>query len=308
MKAYIGLTDHHWYQYLSAAADVDEVNFWKPGGHHVFRALKPGELFLFKLHSPYNVIVGGGIFAYANRVPITLAWDAFGTKNGACSLTEMRERIEIYRSRTAPTSRDYQIGCILLEKPFFLPEKSWLTVPRDWSRSIQQGKLYDLSAGEGKKLWDELNRAFQVPDYLEQAVGTSSSKRYGSPIEVLPRLGQGSFRVIVTDTYRRRCAVTGERTLPALEAAHIKPYSEDGPHSIDNGILLRSDIHKLFDRGYVTVTPDYHFDVSRRIREEYENGREYYALRGRELNLPADPAAWPGLHFLKWHSRDIFLG
>ncbi|OCN02834.1 hypothetical protein A7X67_02970 [Clostridium sp. W14A] len=42
------------------------------------------------------------------------------------------------------------------------------------------------------------------------------------------RLGQGTFRVIVTEAYQRRCAFTGERTLPVLEAAHIKPYSENG--------------------------------------------------------------------------------
>ena len=82
------------------------------------------------------------------------------------------------------------------------------------------------------------------------------------------RLGQGAFRIVVTDTYDRRCALTGERTLPVLEAAHIKPYSSGGAHDITNGLLLRSDLHTLFDRGYLTVTPEYRLEVSRRIREE----------------------------------------
>jgi len=52
-----------------------------------------------------------------------------------------------------------------------------------------------------------------------------------------------------------------------------------------NGLLLRSDLHKLFDRGYVTVSPDLRFVVSRRIREEFENGRDYYARNGSGLAL-----------------------
>lgn len=67
-----------------------------------------------------------------------------------------------------------------------------------------------------------------------------------TPQIVRPRLGQGAFRIVVTDTYERRCAVTGERTLPVLEAAHIKSYADGGAHDITNGLLLRSDLHTLF--------------------------------------------------------------
>ncbi|HEY8423583.1 MAG TPA: HNH endonuclease signature motif containing protein, partial [Clostridia bacterium] len=66
--------------------------------------------------------------------------------------------------------------------------------------------------------------------------------------------GQGAFRVLVTDAYNRQCAVSGEKILPALEATHIKPYSKEGPNDVKNGILLRADIHKLFDAGYITIT------------------------------------------------------
>ena len=54
----------------------------------------------------------------------------------------------------------------------------------------------------------------------------------GKPQIVLPRLGQGSFRIVVTDAYERRCALTGERTLPVLDAAHIKPYSVLHRHEV----------------------------------------------------------------------------
>lgn len=65
--------------------------------------------------------------------------------------------------------------------------------------------------------------------------------------------------------------------MPVLNAAHIKPYAEDGPHEVRNGLLLREDLHTLFDRGYMTITKDYRVEVSKRIKEDYGNGKEYYA-------------------------------
>ena len=91
---------------------------------------------------------------------------------------------------------------------------------------------------------------------------------------VRPRLGQGTFRVAVTDAYSRACAVTGEHSLPVLEAAHIRPYALTGPHDINNGLLLRADLHRLFDLGYLTVTPDHALHVSERLKADYDNGRE----------------------------------
>jgi putative restriction endonuclease len=110
----------------------------------------------------------------------------------------------------------------------------------------------------------------------------------------------------VTDTYRRRCAVSGEKTLPALDAAHIRPYADGGEHRLPNGILLRRDLHSLFDAGYVTITPEFKFEVSRRIREEFENGRHYYALHGQAVAAPDDPAHRPERSVLVWHNENLF--
>jgi len=97
MRAYVGITDYDWFRFLSARPDLDEVNFWKPGGETAFRALDPGELFLFKLHAPRNFIVGGGYFAHYSALPTSLTWDAFQTNNGAQTLEEMKARIGRYR-------------------------------------------------------------------------------------------------------------------------------------------------------------------------------------------------------------------
>ncbi len=307
MKAYIGVTDFDWFSFLSGLNDVDEVNFWQPGGNRAFGALKPGELFFFKLHSPRNFIVGGGVFAHSSLLPASIAWESFQEKNGASTFEEMRKRIEKYRKISSPQTEDYRVGCILLEEPFFFQEDEWIPVPSDWKANIVQGKTYDLMEGQGKALWSKLEQAIHLA-YMRENIETKPGARYGTPVTVLPRLGQGSFRVLVTDTYKRKCAITGERTLPALEAAHIKPYNQEGSHQIANGILLRSDIHRLFDRGYVTVTTDYRFHVSKRIREEFNNGHEYYALRGKTIYVPESPVLQPAKDHLLWHNEKIFLG
>ena len=62
----IAVTDGDWFDMLRQQPNLAEVNFWAPSAAS-FRALQPGELFLFKLHAPRNVIVGCGIFAYPTR-------------------------------------------------------------------------------------------------------------------------------------------------------------------------------------------------------------------------------------------------
>jgi len=312
MQAYVGVTDYNWFNLLRGIPQLEEVNFWQPGGHQVFHRIKPGELFLFKLHYPWNKIVGGGIFAYSNIMPISLAWDSFGIKNGAKSLLEMRKNVGKLKHQKGSALIDYQIGCILLEQPFFLPEKEWLPAPSDWSPSIVQGKGYDLSVEPGRSLWKQLHISTllaSVANDIQTPSGVQEDQaRYGPPVAILPRLGQGSFRVIVTDVYERRCAVTNERTLPALETAHIKPYSESGQHVVNNGILLRRDLHALFDKGYVTITPSMKFEVSHKIKEEFENGRDYYRLQDSPLWLPANPANRPSQEYIKWHNENKYLG
>jgi putative restriction endonuclease len=299
----VAVTDGDWFEMLRQQPNLSEVNFWAPSAGN-FRALQPGEMFLFKLRAPRNVIVGGGIFAYANVLPCSLAWEAFKEANGARSAQEMRQRIARYRKAEARDRSDFEIGCRILTQPFFFDELNWIPVPPSWSRNIVAFKTYNTDDPEGLALWEAVNDRLSrspVPGMAE------SGARFGEPHLIRPRLGQGAFRVLVTDIYRRRCAVTEERTLPALEAAHIQPYGEGGVHEASNGLLLRRDIHSLFDAGYVTVTPDFRFEVSPRIREEYENGRHYYALHGRKIDLPSDSSHYPNLDALRWHN-DLFRG
>jgi putative restriction endonuclease len=132
--------------------------------------------------------------------------------------------------------------------------------------------------------------------------------RFGAVVLVQPRLGQGTFRVAVTDAYQRACAVTGEHSLPALEAAHIRPYADGGEHEVSNGLLLRSDFHRLFDKGYVTVTPEHRIVVSPRLKSDYENGKSYYPFDGESLVIrPESAVDLPDANSLQWHNEHVFL-
>ena len=297
----VAVTDGDWFEHLRHKSHLEEVNFWAPSGKTIFRALDSGELFLFKLHAPRNYIVGGGIFAYANSMPCSLAWEAFGEANGADSFQKMRARIARYRKVQLTTSEDFSVGCRILTQPFFFEERDWIAVPPSWSNNIVTFKTYTTEEADGRALWDQVQDRREAID--QPQVGMADpGRRFGQPVLIKPRLGQGAFRVLVTDIYSRKCAVTGEKTLPALEAAHIKPFSEGGEHVPTNGLLMRRDIHALFDAGYVTVTPERRFEVSRRIRDEFDNGREYYALHGRALAEPTRSAYVPDRDALVWHN------
>lgn len=305
VRLVVGVTDGDWFDQLRQLHDLSEVNFWSPSDK-TFRALQPGELFLFKLHYPDNYIVGGGIFAHANSMPCSLAWEAFGQTNGALSLAEMRTRILKYRKEKSDERKDFVIGCRVLTQPFFLDRSQWIRVPESFSRNIVSFKTYSTSNVDGRILWDS------VQDAITKSAALSGfaepQNRYGEPVLVRPRLGQGAFRILVTDNYQRKCAISGERTLPALDAAHIQPFAVGGSHDASNGILMRRDIHSLFDPGYVTVTPEYRFEVSARIREEYENGRHYYAMQGTNIHMPEEIEKRPHQSALIWHNENCFKG
>jgi putative restriction endonuclease len=303
----VAVTDSDWFAALRERPDLSEVNFWAPSAAS-FQALQPGELFLFKLHAPRNFIVGGGVFAYANVLPCSLAWNAFGEANGAPSAQAMRARIARYR-RLEPSDRsDFTIGCRILTQPFFLDESEWIPAPPSWSANIVSFKTYSTGNSDGLELWEAIEERLARSSARRTFEVAEPTARYGEPQLIQPRLGQGAFRVLVTDIYHRRCAITDERTLPALEAAHIRPYSEGGEHEAHNGLLLRRDIHSLFDSGYVTVTPEHRFEVSRRIREEFENGRHYYELHGKPIRLPDSSHHAPDPVALNWHNENCFRG
>lgn len=122
------------------------------------------------------------------------------------------------------------------------------------------------------------------------------------------RVGQGTFRSRLLDAYRRRCAITGEKTEPVLDAAHVQPYLGPRSNHLQNGMLLSQEFHTLFDLGFLTVNTDYVVKVSAALREKWSNGKRYYAYHDRPILLPTAEAIHPSRVALEWHGRRIFRG
>jgi len=313
MNFYLGVTDINWYKNLSKIKPED-VNFWQPGGRNEFRRLTVGEPFLFKLKSPYNVIGGVGFFTNYILLPLNIAWETFEVGNGFSSFTLFRNAI--MNLRKDKSNLNPQIGCIVLTDPIFFEEKDWIEIPDNWKSSIVQGKTYDTSDSIAKIYWERVE--FILNSYLERnpilnenslVSENPDSPLYGNPVLTKVRKGQGSFKVSIINAYNKRCSISGERTMPVLEAAHIKPISRSGPNYIRNGLLLRSDIHKLFDSGYITITKDLKIEVSKKIKEEYENGKEYYQFDGKNLfMLPVNKEDKPYHEYVGWHNENVYRG
>jgi len=245
-------------------------------------------------------------FSFVSRsFPRCFAWEAFGQNNGVETYAALRKRVQRYRKEAV--KGDPEIGCNVLAAPFFFSEDDWIPIPEDWARNIVRGRTYDTNEAAGTRLWNEVATRLAEPAEGRLLIAAEAA-RYGAEYVTRARLGQGAFRVLVTDAYRRRCAVTGEKTLPVLQAAHIKPFASEGPNRVENGLLLRSDLHTLFDLGYMTVTNDFKVEVSPQIRTKFENGREYYRHQGQSLLfVPESVSERPSKEFLDWHHDKVFV-
>lgn len=302
MQGWIAVTDPRWYErLLEDQVNDDEVNFWQPSGRAPKHMPIGTPFFFFKLKAPHNAICGFGYFAGFSVLPEWLAWDSFGRANGVASLAELQQRLAKIRQNAKIASRP-EIGCCMIAEAQVWPRAEWIKQPRDWHPRTVVGATYDLTQSEGRRVWLEARtRLAKLPSNF----AGEPSPRYGTPVLTRPRLGQGIFRVSVLDTYGRACGVTNEHSLPVLDTAHIRPFADGGAHEVDNGIALRVDLHRLFDRGYVTFDQQRRLVVSRRLRDEFENGKTYYQLAGTELREPraANPDA-----ALEWHRDNVFVG
>jgi putative restriction endonuclease len=309
MTGYIANTHADWFDFLAQKPSWPEVNFWTPSDYYAFRG-EPGSPFFFRLKAPRNAIGGFGYVQRFARMPEWWAWECFAEGNGAPSLDVMSDRLAAIRSKSdiKGGAEFKQIGSIILADAVFFPREMWVAQPSDWARQNLRYSAYSLREGEGRRIWDDCLALSALLDQQSPVERLRVEARRGAPVLIRPRLGQGAFRVAVTDAYGRSCAATGEHSLPALEAAHIKPFAEDGLHDVSNGLLLRSDFHRLFDRGYVTVTPDHRLEVSSRLKDHFQNGHSYYPLHGSTIQRPRNGADHPDPMLLAWHNDHVFLG
>lgn len=317
MQPFVANTDRTWFDFLAlrasaAGGTLDEVNFWQPMAQRPIARLAPGTPFFFRLKSPVNAVAGYGFYSSFTLLRLDQAWDSFGPANGDADFLGFLGRIGEFRGEdlTQGSLATKPIGCTILRDAVYWPESRWLPWGRaeGWAPNIVQGKT-ERDPVRASRLLGEIQ--FDHLSVPEDLIGQPFH-----PLEVderelvlartLPRVGQGAFRSRLLDAYDRQCAITGEHTEIVLDAAHIQPYLGPRSNHVQNGLLLTKEFHTLFDRGFVTITPEHRVRVSPRLREEWDNGRRYYEFDGRELARVPEQDMAPSQDVLAWHGERVF--
>ncbi|MGI5950367.1 MAG: HNH endonuclease [Brooklawnia sp.] len=317
MKAAVAPTDERWAEFLAEHTHLTEANFWRPTPSGQFKVVQSGEPFLFKTKAKKsgrifrrwlpNQIVGGGFYQGYEVFSIGEAWTLFGKGNGVASLDELIGRIAQFRSDHVDANS--QIGCILLRNIFFMPPHRALRQPDDFASNLTGPKGYDLST-TGRHvdlMFDTMLREAEIRwgDHHRPPLEGAGPVEFRERLTSV-RLGQQAFKGRVLTSYGRRCAITGNHIVPTLEAAHIRPVTKGGEHRLDNGLLLRSDVHTLFDQGFLGINERFELQVSPLLRENWGNGKEFYEMAGSIIRLPAAKRNRPSRDSIEWHMDTTF--
>lgn len=213
---------------------------------------------------------------------------ALGVKNIATELSCPTKAVEIWLSRTQLSFHSAQS-----KSPQWWPRLAvWsLEEVRLFCRafeSLVNSKSAPVSVGQNNG-----SRPFQAPPADERVMR-----------EILSRQGQPEFRSALLNAYGGRCAFSGCADIPVLEAAHITPHSETQDYRPKNGLLLRADLHTLFDLHLISLDPrTAKVGISRRLSATYQ------VLNGRVADLPADLTFQPDVsalmrHFTLWQAGE----
>jgi hypothetical protein len=114
---------------------------------------------------------------------------------------------------------------------------------------------------------------------------------------IVRRQGQPAFRKMLLEAYGDACAITGCNLPQVLEAAHVHPYKGDHTNVVSNGLLLRADIHTLFDLRLIAIDPD----TLTVLVSPNLDGTEYAQLKGRALRSSSQGSLRISKDALAWH-------
>lgn len=146
-------------------------------------------------------------------------------------------------------------------------------------------RLSDASAAQLRQLLDLPPKTTTGDDETEEVPEGQDDEEYRLQ-SIKTRRGQRRFRQALLAAYKGRCVVTGCRVEDLLEAAHITPHAEHTDYRVSNGLLLRADIHTLFDLNLLVIDEYYRIKVSERLRHS-----EYWTYNGRTLDRFPDLSA-----------------
>lgn len=299
----IAPTDIGWFTHLRREKIVNDINFWTPTPWNV--KMNKGDRLYFMLKSPIRRIGGGGYFQSYQNMTVEQAWDRYGIKNGFDTREDFVDSLTKHRSKNTSNknrlNEESLIGCIILEHVVFLDDDKLIELESE-SKIVFQKQIVTTKQYDDKED-DLLDRIFRDggtrTDNEFSLVDPDIEKDKVSAL-VTKRFGQGKFRADISEIYLNRCCVTGEETPELLEAAHIQPYKSDSSNNKKNGLLLRVDIHKLFDKGLMYIDEKYTIHISPFVKSD-----NYRLLEGQKISLPNNVNDYPSLAALALKESDF---
>jgi putative restriction endonuclease len=117
------------------------------------------------------------------------------------------------------------------------------------------------------------------------------------------------FKREIPRIYKNSCCITGLRiesvfNISMIDACHIVPFSLGYDDTVTNGIALCPNLHRAFDRGLITISPDYKVRLSDSFIEEGKHSLKQFA--DKKISLPKNQNHWPNQENLEWHMKETF--
>ncbi|MDG2531278.1 HNH endonuclease [Caulobacter endophyticus] len=162
-----------------------------------------------------------------------------------------------------------------------------------WANGFFDIELLEAEAPGVQRARVAESKSSAVPEVAPVSLADAREKITSA---IVRRRGQGKFRAALMKAYLGRCAISGCAVPDVLEAAHIKPYLGDHTNVVQNGLLLRADLHTLFDLKLLTIDPSTRAVVMASALQ----GTEYWAYHGRALSLPLSAKDWPAQDCLEY--------
>jgi putative restriction endonuclease len=282
----ISPTDKNWFDFLKDSELNSYVNFWTPTPWNV-RNLSLGNRFYFMLKSPIRKLGGFGEFQEYKNLTALQAWNEFGFRNGRGSKQEFIDSIQQYidknSSRLGGQEIDintYEIGCISLKNCEFWETEKFINIEDyDVTFPVQVVKI---------KYFTTYDPFYNLQENSSDFCIIGAPRNDKQNISINSRYGQAEFRGKVLRAYDNQCCISGETIPEILEAAHIQEYRNINSNHVQNGLLLRTDLHRLYDNGLIYIDENYVINISNQISSPH-----YIQYHDKLIKLPSNLHEYP---------------
>lgn len=294
-----------WYQVLKThflAKGSSRMSLFQNDNTLKDAGISPGTLTLFLLNEDNkNYIIGGGYFLFFKLIDTDNYWNTQGVKCGFRSKEELQEYLknEGYDPKNVET--------LIFDSYFMFTKHERVLIPENFDKEYCNKNCNILSLDDpfGKYI-NKIVLSKREP-YIA-SFGMDWPGIYFATSHFNTRNYYAQFNAKISCIYNNTCALTGTKIEPLVDAVHIKPFSDHKFQDVQNGIMLRTDIHKLFNEGYITFEykkSDLIAIVSKSIKDSFDDS--YYDKYNRKkLHLPEDLNLRPKKELIDWHRENVF--